>query len=397
MRIAQIAICTTTRADYGLLYWLIREIEADPELALLLYVTGSHLSSAFGNTVQEIEADGLAVSRRIEILEADDGPTAASIAAGRAAAGFGEAFAQDRPAFVVLLGDRFEIVPIAVAAVIHGVPVAHLHGGETSQGAVDEYFRHAVTKLASLHFTATEAYRRRVLQMGEAPATVHNLGAPGLDHLHRTPLLTREALADELGLTLDHPTLLVTYHPVTTEPGEAVRQIDAILAAIADLDTVQAVFTKANADPEGQAINARLAEFCAAQPERYRLFNNLGTRRYLSCLRHLSLMVGNSSSGLLEAPSFELPVVNVGARQHGRIRAANVIQVVCETEPIRQAVEQGLSAEFRNGLAGLQNPYDRFNDGRVSARIKDELKAFAHAPVARCKTFVDLEWTHDEI
>ncbi len=397
MSIPQIAVCTTTRADYGLLYWLIREIAADPELDLLLYVTGSHLSPAFGNTVREIEADGLGVSRRIEILAADDGPTGASAAAGRAAAGFGEAFAQDRPALVVLLGDRFEIVPIAVAAVIHGVPVAHLHGGETSQGAVDEYFRHAVTKLASLHFTATEAYRRRILQMGESPATVHNLGAPGLDHLHRTALLPREELAGELGLPLDHPTLLVTYHPVTTEPGEAVRQIDAILAAIADLDTVQAVFTKANADPEGQAINARLAEFCSAQPERYRLFDNLGTRRYLSCLRHLSVMVGNSSSGLLEAPSFELPVVNVGERQHGRIRVANVIQVMCETAAIRQAVEQGLSVEFRNRLVGLENPYDRFNDGRVSARIKDELKAFARAPVTRCKTFVDLECTLDEI
>ena len=397
MSIPRVAVCTTTRADYGLLYWLIREIAADPELNLLLYVTGSHLSPTFGNTVREVEADGLGVSRRIEILEAHDGPTGASAAAGRAAAGFGEAFAQDRPALVVLLGDRFEIVPIAVAAVIHGVPVAHLHGGETSQGAVDEYFRHAVTKLASLHFTATETYRRRVLQMGESPATVHNLGAPGLDHLHRTPLLTRETLAGELGLTLDYPTLLVTYHPVTTEPGEAVRQIDAILTVIADLDSVQAVFTKANADPEGQAINARLTEFCAAQPERYRLFDNLGTHRYLSCLRHVSLMIGNSSSGLLEAPSFELPVVNVGARQHGRIRAANVIQVVCETVAIRRAVEKGLSAEFRNGLVGLQNPYDRFKDGRVSARIKDELKAFARAPVARRKTFVDLEWTLDEI
>jgi UDP-hydrolysing UDP-N-acetyl-D-glucosamine 2-epimerase len=386
---ARIAVLSTTRADYGLLFWLLRHIDADPELDLLLYVTGSHLAPEFGYTVREIERDGLPIHRRVEILLAGDTPSAAIKAMALALAGFADALAEDRPAVLVLLGDRFEIVPVALAAVQHGIPVAHVHGGETSEGALDEYFRHAVTKLATLHFTATEAYRRRVVQMGEVPERVHAFGAPGLDHLYRTELLSREALQGALSLPLDRGTALVTFHPVTTEPGQGAAQVDALLAALAAEEPLQAVFTKANADAEGRLINERLRAFCAIHPERFRLFDNLGTKTYLSCLRHLDLMVGNSSSGVVEAPSFGLPVVNVGNRQRGRVMAANVLQADGSVASIREGIGRARSPEFHEGLRGMANPYDPHRDGRASERIVETLKAFVCEPGSSQKRFVD--------
>lgn len=359
-------------------------------MALLLYVTGSHLSPEFGSTVDQIEADGFHVARRIEILLASDTPSACSKAMGLALIGFGDALAEDGPAMLVVLGDRFEIVPVVLAAVVHGVPVAHVHGGETSEGALDEYYRHAVTKLASLHFPATETYARRILQMGEDPARTHVVGAPGLDHLHRTPLLSRAALAEALGMPLERPTALVTFHPVTTERGRAGEQVEALLTALQAEAPLRALFTQTNPDTEGRAINRRIATFCDADPTRFRLVDNLGTQRYLSCLRHLDLLVGNSSSGLTEAPSFGLPVVDVGSRQRGRVAAANVIHVDNDADDIRRGIRSALASEFRAGLEGLQNPYDRNGDGCVSVRIAAALKAFTRTPWDGTKRFVDL-------
>ena len=388
---ARIAVLTTGRADYGHLVWIARAVQDDPDLELLLYATGSHLATSFGDTVREIEDDGLPVHRRIEILLAADTASAAAKAAALALSGFGDAIADDRPDVLVLLGDRFEIVPVALACVLHSVPVAHVHGGETTEGAQDEYFRHAVTKLATLHFPATEAYRRRILQMGERPDRTHAFGAPGLDHLHRTPLLGREEVQQVLGLALDRPTALVTYHPVTTEPGEAGSQIDGLLAALLAEAPRQAVFTAPNADPEGRIVHERIRRFCRSHPERFRLVENLGTERYLSSLRHLDLLIGNSSSGLVEAPSFAIPVVNVGTRQRGRVTAPNVLCVGYGEAAIREGIRRALSAEFREGLRDMTNPYDRFADGRVSARIVEALKTFVRDSSPRTKAFVDLE------
>ena len=387
----RVAVLTTSRADYGLLFWLLKAIDEDASLDLLLYATGSHLAPEFDSTVDQIEADGFHIARKIEILLAADTASAAAKAMGLALIGFGDVLAQDRPAVLVLLGDRFEIVPVALASVLHGIPVAHVHGGETSEGALDEFFRHAVTKLATLHFPATEAYARRILQMGEDPARTHVFGAPGLDHLHRTPLLSREALAEALGMSLEQPTALVTYHPVTIEPGLAGEQIDALLAALRAEATLQAVFTKANPDVGGRAINQRIEAACRSEPKRFRLVGNLGTQRYLSCLRHLDLLVGNSSSGLTEAPSFGLPAVNVGTRQRGRIAARNVIDVGNDAAAIGRGIRTALSAAFRAGLRNLENPYDRYGDGQVSARIAATLKAFTHDPWKGTKPFVDIE------
>ncbi|MDW5377023.1 UDP-N-acetylglucosamine 2-epimerase [Halomonas sp. HP20-15] len=366
---------TTTRADYGLLYWLLREIEGDPELELMLAVTGTHLSAEFGSTVREIEKDGFTVRRRMEILLSSDSRLAMTKAMGLALLASGDALAEDRPDIVVVLGDRFEIVPVALAAVVQGIPVAHLHGGETSQGALDEYFRHAVTKLATFHFPATEVYRRRILQMGELSDATFNYGAPGLDHIYRGELLDRQALTEALGRPLIRPTALITYHPVTGEiEGSSAASLAALLEALDAFDGLDVVFTKANADSQGRSINAHLAEWCRQRSHRAQLHDNLGQRVYLSCLRHLDVMIGNSSSGLLEAPSFELPVVNIGTRQEGRLAAVNVISVDNDFEAIRAGIEQALSAAFRESLKGLKNPYDRYADGTASHRIKERLK-----------------------
>jgi UDP-N-acetylglucosamine 2-epimerase (non-hydrolysing)/GDP/UDP-N,N'-diacetylbacillosamine 2-epimerase (hydrolysing) len=371
----RIWVVTTSRADYGLLYWLMREIDKDPDLELLTIVTGSHLCTEFGMTAKEIERDGFRIDRRIEIMLSSDSRDAMVKAMGLALLGFGDALTQDAPDMLVLLGDRFEIVPIVLAAVVHRVPVVHLHGGEVSGGALDEYFRHAVTKLASLHFPATELYRRRILMMGEAPARTYNFGAPGLDHLHRSELMSRKELAEALDMPLDRPTAMVTYHPVTGEPDSRIAgQIEALLGALEQYPQLQVIFTKANADAMGRWINEQLVDWCERHSERARCFDNLGHLVFLSSLKHLDLQVGNSSSGLIEAPSFELPVVNVGSRQEGRLQADNVISV----EPVMEAISEGISTAldpaFRVRLKGMINPYDRLGDGQISRRIKDVLK-----------------------
>ncbi|EWH00310.1 UDP-N-acetylglucosamine 2-epimerase [Halomonas sp. BC04] len=391
MKVRRIWVLSTTRADYGLLYWLLREIDEDPELELMLAVSGTHLSPEFGYTVVEIERDGFRIHRRLEVLLSSDSRTAMTKAMGLAMLAYGDALAEDRPDLVVLLGDRFEIVPAALAAVVHGIPLVHLHGGETSRGALDEYFRHAVTKLANIHFPTTAPYRRRILQMGEAPERVFNYGAPGLDHLHRSEPFSREALVEILGMPLDRPTAIVTYHPVTSEPHFGLRsQVAELLEALENYENLQVVFSKANADTQGRAINAHLGQWCAAHPERSRLFANLGQRVFHGCLRHLDLMIGNSSSGLVEAPSFRLPVLNVGSRQEGRLAAGNVISVSNSATVIRHGIERALSPEFRAQLADLHNPYDRFGDGGTSRRIKDTLKAIPLTVGLVKKGFIDL-------
>lgn len=392
MKPRRVWVVTTSRADYGLLYWLMREINEDPDLELLTVVTGSHLCVEFGMTAKEIENDGFKVHRRIEIMLSSDSRAAMVKAMGLALLGFGDSLSEDSPDMLVLLGDRFEIVPVALAAVVHRIPVVHLHGGEVSGGALDEYFRHAVTKLASLHFPATEQYRQRILMMGEEPDRTYNFGAPGLDHLHRTELLSRESLAEVLGMPLVRPTAMVTYHPVTGEPDSRLAvQLGSLLAALESRPQLQVIVTKSNADAMGRWINEQLVDWCSRHPERTRCFDNLGHKVYLSCLRHLDLMVGNSSSGLIEAPSFQLPVINVGNRQQGRLQADNVISVEPHTDTIREAITRVLDPGFRTGLAGMVNPYDRQGDGRISRRIKDVIKTLPLHEGLMKKPFHDYE------
>jgi len=385
-----IAVATSSRADYGHLYWLLRAIEADDELELVLYVTGSHLVDEYGRTVKEIESDGFHIARQIDVVTGPDTPVSKTSSAGAALTKFGEALSEDQPDALVILGDRFEMVPIALACVLHRVPVMHIHGGELSAGALDEYFRHAITKLSTLHFAATEEYRRRILQMGEAPANTFALGAPGLDHLRRTELLTRRELEVLLGLPLDQPTAVITYHPVTTEPGQGLRHIESLLAALQAEAPLRAVFTKANLDAEGRTISEAIERFCSARPDRFKMFDNLGTDVYLSCIKQLDVVIGNSSSGLIEAPSFERPVVNIGTRQDGRTKAKNVIDVASDVGAIQEGIRLALSSNFRESLKGMENPYDPFGDGNVSARIVASIKAYLTTNRSAVKTFVDI-------
>jgi UDP-hydrolysing UDP-N-acetyl-D-glucosamine 2-epimerase len=287
-----------------------------------------------------------------------------------------------------LLGDRFELFAPAIAALMLRIPIAHIHGGERSEGAIDEAVRHAITKMASIHFAATESYRRRIIQMGESPKRVFNFGAPGLDQIYGAELMSRAQLEREIGFPQD-PVGLVTFHPATLDGGSVDSQLDHLIAAI-KASKINAIFTMANADADGARINARLRALCAQYTSKFKWIPHLGHRRYLSCLQHCAVMIGNSSSGLTEAPSFRLSVVNIGDRQRGRVRAPNVIDVPCSTAAILAGIKKAISPRFRSSLRGMRNPYDRFHDGRASQRIKDVLKKLPLSNDLMKKSFHDL-------
>lgn len=384
-----IAVVTTSRADYGYLRGLALEIQGDSSLELQLLAGGSHLSAVAGHTVADIEADQLPVARRIAFAPGDDSPVAAVRSLGTAVQGFAEALNELQPDIVVVLGDRYEILAPAAACLLLRIPLAHLHGGESSFGALDENVRHAVTKLATWHFPAAEAYRQRILQMGEQPDRVFNLGSPGVDGLHREQRLTRAALATRLGLPLDVPTALVAFHPATLDPAAAAAQVSGLLEAL-EQSGMPAVLTRANDDPGGRAVNAALEQFCAGRPDRFRLHAHLGSLVFHSALEHLAVLVGNSSSGIIEAPYFRMPVVNIGHRQQGRLRAANVIDCGPEAPAVLSALRQALAPAFRQGLIGLKNPYDEHGDGRAAWRIKERLRTVPLEPAVLMKAFRDL-------
>jgi len=386
----RIGVVTTSRADYGGLVWLLREIEADPALELLLFATGMHLSPEFGMSVRTIEQDGFPIHERIEMLLSSDTAIGAAKSVGTGLLGFADAFHRTRPDVLVLFGDRTELWAAAIPALLLRIPIAHIHGGETSQGAVDEAVRHSITKIASIHFPAAAAYRRRIIQLGEDPARIFAFGAVGLDALYRIPLLTRAELEGRLALDLGEKVAIVTFHPVTLEPDTGLIHIENLLQAVEQAG-IKAVFTKANADAEGRRINRRIESFCEAAPDRYRLYDNLGQLAYLSCLKHLNLMVGNSSSGLIEAPSLKMPVVNIGDRQRGRIAPPNVITVDSSSESIRTGIARALSPDFRRSLQNMTNPYDPFEDGKTGYRIAQKLKEVDLSPSMLKKTFHDLD------
>jgi UDP-N-acetylglucosamine 2-epimerase (non-hydrolysing)/GDP/UDP-N,N'-diacetylbacillosamine 2-epimerase (hydrolysing) len=381
-------VVTTSRADFGLLRGLLNAIQADPALRLQVIASGMHLAPKFGRTWRDIEAEGIKIDRKVSLRLTGDSSVANLKSIGVGLNGFADAFAELKPEIAVLLGDRFELLAPAISALMLGIPIAHIHGGELSEGALDDSVRHAITKLASLHFAATETYRRRIIQMGESPNRVFNFGAPGLDQLYGSTLLTRVQLEQELGFQLEGPIALVTYHPVTRDRDSAEAQVRCLVSAIR-ASGLKAVFTMANADAQGGLINTRLQAVCAQTPARFKWIPHLGHRRYLSCLQHFTVMVGNSSSGLTEAPSFRLPVVNIGDRQRGRIRAANVIDVPCSRAAILQGIMKATSSRFRPSLRGMRNPYDRFHDGSASERIKDVLKNLCLSDDLLKKSFHD--------
>lgn len=382
----KICVVTGSRAEYGLLYWLLQEIQADPDLELQLVVTGMHLSPEFGLTWQQITADGFNIDRKVEMLLSSDTPVGISKAMGLGLIGFADALAELGPDIVVVLGDRFEIFAAAQAAMNLRIPIAHIHGGELSEGAIDDAIRHALTKLSHLHFTAAEVYRQRVIQLGEQPERVFNVGAPGLDNIARLPLLHRAELEAAIGFKLATRNLLVTFHPVTLEDASAAEQFKQLLQALDAYPEVHVIFTYSNADADGRIIAELIEGYRERWTQRVAAFVSLGSLRYLSAMRLVDAVVGNSSSGLLEAPAFKVPTVNIGDRQRGRLCAASVLNCPPQAEAIVAALAQIWSGALAPVLANLQHPY---GSGGASAAIKQVLKNADLGPLLK-KRFHDL-------
>ena len=366
----KVCIVTGSRAEYGLLKGVIEGVRDAPGLELQVIATGMHLSPEFGSTWREIAADGITIDERVEIRLSSDSAVGVSKAMGLGMIGFAEAYARLAPDIVVLLGDRFELLPAAAAAVVAAIPIAHIHGGETSEGAFDEAIRHSVTKMAHLHFVAAEPYRRRVIQLGEDPSRVFLVGGLGIDAMERVETMDRAELEESLGFQLGERSLLVTFHPPTIEGKDPLAQLEELLAALDSLgpDT-HLLFTLPNADTGGRALIARIEAYAAERPNVHAVAS-LGQRRYFSALALVDGVIGNSSSGLLEAPSFKIGTLNIGDRQAGRLRAASVIDCAPQREAIEAALNHLFSAEFRDTLRTVRNPY---GEGGASSRIVDVL------------------------
>ncbi|MFJ3044323.1 UDP-N-acetylglucosamine 2-epimerase [Herbaspirillum chlorophenolicum] len=352
----KICVITGTRADYGLLYWLMKAIKADANLELQVIATGMHLSPEFGLTAQTIEADGFAINRKIETLLSSDTSAGISKSMGLGMIGFADAYAELTPDLVLVLGDRFEIFAAAATAMAARIPIAHLHGGETTEGAIDEAIRHSITKMSHFHFVANVAYRHRVIQLGEDPARVFTVGGLGLDNLARLKLLSREDLENSLQFKLRPRNLLVTFHPATLDQNESSDQFTELLAALDTLDDTGLIFTMPNADNESRELIRMVEDFVASHPAAC-AFQSLGQLRYLSCMQLVDGVVGNSSSGLIEAPSLHKGTINIGARQNGRLKADSVIDCLPVRNDIVAALEYLFSAPFQARLGGISNPY----------------------------------------
>lgn len=383
----KVCVVTGTRAEYGLMYWLLKFLKEEKDITLQLIVTGMHLSPEFGLTYREIEKDGFNIDKKIEMLLSSDSEIGISKSMGLAQISFSEAYKELRPDVVVLLGDRFETFSAASAAMISRIPIGHIHGGEATEGAMDESIRHAITKMSHLHFTATEIYRKRVIQMGEDPQRVFNVGAPGLDSVYNAELLDRDAFEEAIDFKLNKQNLLITFHPVTLEYNTSKQHFEELLDAISGLEDTNFILTKPNSDTNGRVIIDLIDDFVSRNPKRSCSFISLGHVRYLSALRHVDVVLGNSSSGLTEAPSFKVATVDVGDRQKGRIKAESVISCKPKKESITEALHLAMSIDFQKKLKEVRNPY---GEGGASAKIVEILKNFDYTEILK-KKFLDLQ------
>ncbi|WP_198245373.1 UDP-N-acetylglucosamine 2-epimerase [methane-oxidizing endosymbiont of Gigantopelta aegis] len=382
----KICVVTGSRAEYGLLYWLLKEIEQDPALRLQLVVTGMHLSPEFGSTWKQIEADGFSIDWKVEMLMSSDTPTAISKSTGLGIIGFADALARLAPDMLLVLGDRFEIFSAVVAALHARIPVAHIHGGELTEGAVDEALRHAISKMAHLHFTATDVYRKRVIQLGESPDRVFNVGALGVDNIQKLSLLPKDILLKKTGFSLKTHNLLITYHPTTLEKSSAEKQLANLLAVLDELPDTQLFFSKPNADADGRIIASMIDQFVAENSDKAVCFDSLGCLKYLSLMRLMDAVVGNSSSGLLEAPSLKVATLNIGDRQKGRIRAASVVDCEPSVSAIRQGLASVMSKIFKRRLETVENPY---GGGGAAKKINAIIRTYELDTIVK-KQFYDL-------
>jgi len=380
-----VAVFTGTRAEYGLLYWLLKDIQADPDLVLQLLVSGMHLSPEFGHTYNQIEKDGFVIDEKIEILLSSDSAVGVAKSMGLGVLGFADALSRLKPDVLVILGDRFEALAAAQTAMILRIPVVHLHGGELTEGAYDDAIRHAITKLSYLHCTSTEEYRQRVIQLGEAPERVRNVGAIGLDHLQRSSFMSIKELGDSLNFELSQPFLLVTYHPVTLGEEQPERSFQALLDSLDDYPELQVILTYPNADDGGRRIIPMLEKYAQEHPTRVFAIKSLGQVRYLSAVKHACIVIGNSSSGIIEVPSFHVPTINIGVRQLGRLSADSVIHCAATKDAISASMQTALSDDFQALLQSVRNPYGQ---GDASGQIIHMLKSI---PLETVKTFYDVK------
>jgi len=381
-----IGVVTGARSDYGLYRPLLNKIQADPGLKLILYVTGMHLSPEFGLTVEMIEADGFEISERVEMLLSSDKPEGIAKSMGLGTLGFAQVFARRPPDILLVLGDRFEMHAAALASLPFKIPVAHIHGGEITQGAMDDALRHSITKLSHLHFVSTREYAERVKQLGEEPWRIVISGALSLDNILSMQPLTFEELVARHNLRLEKPFLLVTYHPVTLEYEQTEWQVEELLAAIGASD-LPVLFTMPNADAAGRTIIQMIESFVAKRAPA-QMIDNLGTEGYLGAMAHAAAMVGNSSSGIVEAAPFGLPVVNVGTRQYGRVRSSNVIDVGYNRSEISAGIQKALSEVFRAQAIGMASP---FGDGQAAERIVETIKSVGLDERLLLKSFIDYQ------
>jgi GDP/UDP-N,N'-diacetylbacillosamine 2-epimerase (hydrolysing) len=386
----KICVVTGTRAEYGLLYWLMKEIEADKDLELQLIVTGMHLSPEFGLTYKEIEKE-FKIDKKIEMLLSSDTPIGISKSMGLAQISFAEAYAELKPDIVIVLGDRYEILSTVSAALISRIPIAHLNGGELTEGVIDDSIRHAITKMSHIHFTAIEEYRKRVIQLGERPIRVFNVGEAGLDNIKRLKLLSKEEFEKSINFKLNKKNILVTFHPVTLENNTAGEQVRELLNAIDELKDTNIIFTKANSDTDGRIINKMIDEYVLKNKHKAIAFTSLGQLRYLSAMQYVDAVVGNSSSGIVEAPSFKIGTINIGDRQKGRIRAESVIDCEPRKDSILKAFEKLYSKEFQEKLKNVKNPY---GDGNSSKKIKEILKRINLDSILK-KSFYDIDFKYE--
>ena len=384
----KVCIVTGTRAEYGLLKPVIDKVYHSDLLELQLVVTGMHLSTEFGLTYKEIEEDGYPITSKVEMLLGSDTPVGITKSMGVAMIGFADCFDQNKPDIVVILGDRYEMLAAVSAAMIARIPIAHIHGGELTEGIIDEAIRHSITKMSHIHFTTVEEYRKRVIQLGESPSTVYNLGALGVENAKKVNLLPKEELENMIGFQFHFPTIMVTYHPVTLEKTFAQKQFEEILDVIDRHKEISVIFTKANADTDGRIINEMIDEYVNLNKDRCRGYTSLGQKKYLSALQFCDAVVGNSSSGIIEVPSFKIPTVNIGDRQKGRARAESVIDCGNGGEQIDAALMKALSDEFRDKISGIKNPYE---GEKTSEKIVEIISKRVYEGIDIRKKFYDIE------
>lgn len=389
----RICVITGSRAEFHLLAPIIRKMEGDPFFDLRIAVTGSHLSKRIGYTVDEIEAEGFSIDVKIPILGDGDGASDIDAAEAAALVGFGAYFDESSPDAIMVLGDRYELLPVAMAALTRAIPLIHIHGGEVTEGAIDEAVRHSLTKLSALHFVACEPYRRRVIQLGEDPQRVFDVGALGVENARTVPLLSKQELFDDLDIPLDAMLGIVTFHPETLSALTPEAQVEALLAALEAFPDMFFLFTKSNADAGGNAINDAIDAFVDAHENCKAVFS-LGAQRYLSALSHARVVIGNSSSGILETPAFGVPTVNVGDRQKGRIRAQNVLDCDTDARAIEKAIRMALDDGFALQALSAENPY---GEGDASTKITETIRdIFSSRGVERAKQFFDIEFSLDD-